>query len=173
MIPFNTILGLLFFAMAAPSFATNINFDGQLIEDACDIFPGDENIEIDFGTVVNQYLYTYTRTKGIPFKIRLINCDLELSKSVTIKFSGTESSISPGLIALTPSSSARGIALGIESQSGDLIPINKGSHTNRILTRNNSLALQAFIQIDPEALSNKSLLLGDFIATATFELDYN
>ncbi len=47
-------------------FSANVEFDGTLIEDACDVYPGDESIELDFGTIVDKYLYLNTQTNSQP-----------------------------------------------------------------------------------------------------------
>ncbi|MGG4608431.1 fimbrial protein [Providencia sp. Me31A] len=174
--PLNTIYCATFFllfAVSTPSVAIKVEFDGKLIADACDVFPGDENVIVDFGTVVNKYLYSYGRTKSMPFQIRLINCDLTVGKDITLKFTGTESPIQKGLLAPDLSSTAKGIALGIENKQGVLIPINTGNYKQDLSAGNTTLEFQAYVQADPKVIPNKSLGLGDFTATTTFMLDYN
>lgn len=155
------------------AFSANVEFDGTLIEDACDVYPGDESIELDFGTIVDRYLYLNTQTNSQPFTIRLINCDLALGHEVKVTFMGSESLALPGLLALDAGSQAKGVAVGIESISGTAIKINSGSYTQRLSTGNsNDLRFQAYVKGEPLALQNQSLVLGSWSASATFKLDY-
>lgn len=153
--------------------AETVNFDGTLIEDACEVFPGDENIELDFGTIVDKYLYLNTRTHSQPFTIRLINCDLALGREVKVKFTGTENSALPSLLAIDSTSLASGIAIGLETSDGTALPINTGEYIQQLHTGNgNDLNLKGYVQGEPMRLVNKSIGRGTFIATATFTLEY-
>ncbi|WP_447887513.1 fimbrial protein [Serratia fonticola] len=166
-------LSLLLAGLAAPCVADTVNFDGTLIEDACEIYPGDEAVELDFGTVIDQYLYLNTRTHSQPFAIRLINCDLALGREVKVTFSGMASDALPGYLAFDSSSTAKGAAIGLENSAGELLAINSGKYTQQLQAgNNNALNLKAFVQGEPMALQNKSIEPGAFTATATFTLEY-
>ncbi|WP_447885628.1 fimbrial protein [Serratia fonticola] len=166
-------LSLLLAGLTAPCMADTVNFDGTLIEDACEIYPGDEAVELDFGTVIDKYLYLNTRTHSQPFVIRLINCDLALGREVKVTFSGMASGALPGYLAFDSGSTAKGAAIGLENSSGELLAINSGKVTQQLQTgNNNALNLKAFVQGEPLALQNKSLQRGAFTATATFTLEY-
>lgn len=166
-------LSLLLAGLAAPCVAGTVNFDGTLIEDACEIYPGDEAVELDFGTVIDKYLYLNSRTHSQPFAIRLINCDLALGREVKVTFSGMASGALPGYLALDSSSTAKGVAIGLENGAGELLAINSGKYTQQLqVGNNNALNLKAFVQGEPLALQNKSIQRGAFTATATFTLEY-
>ena len=160
--------------MSAPVLADDVRFDGTLVEDACEIYPGDENIELDFGTVVDKYLYLNIRTHSQPFTIRLINCDLVLGKEVQVTFTGNESKTLSGLLALDSASQAKGIAVGLETIDGIPIKLNKAKGYLQALHagNGNNLKLQAYIQGEPTALQSQNIVLGNFLATATFMLEY-
>lgn len=164
----------LMLSTSLPIFADNVWFDGTLVEDACEVYPGDENIELDFGTVIDKYLYLNTRTHSQVFTIRLINCDLILGKEVKVTFTGNESVTLPGLLALDNISKAKGIAVGIETSAGMPIKLNKPQdYTQTLHTGNgNNLNFQAYLQAEPTALQEKNIVLGDFITTTTFLLEY-
>ncbi|CAK7012335.1 type 1 fimbrial protein [Providencia rettgeri] len=161
-------------SISFPTFADDVLFDGTLVEDACEVYPGDENIELDFGTVIDEYLYLNTRTNSQPFTIRLINCDLVLGKEVQVTFTGNESTTLPGLLALNNVSHAKGIAVGLESANGTPIKLNKmKGHIQGLHSGNgNNLNFKAYIQGEPKALQEKNIILGDFVATTTFTLEY-
>ncbi|MEX2950544.1 fimbrial protein [Serratia fonticola] len=166
-------LSLLLAGLAAPCVADTVNFDGTLIEDACEIFPGDEAVELDFGTVIDKYLYLNTRTHSQPFAIRLINCDLALGREVKVTFSGMASTALLGYLAFDSGSTAKGAAIGLENGAGELLAINTGKYTQQLQAgSNNALNLKAFVQGEPLALQNKSIQRGAFTATATFTLEY-
>ncbi|HHN8583487.1 TPA: fimbrial protein [Providencia rettgeri] len=162
------------FSLSAAVWAEEVRFDGTLVEDACEVYPGDESVELDFGTVIDKYLYINTRTHSQPFTIRLINCDLVLGKEVQVTFMGNESTTLPGLLALDSVSQAKGIAIGLEASGGRPIPLNKskgyvqGLHTGN----GNNLNLQAYVQGEPPSLQAKNIVLGEFVATTTFMLEY-
>lgn len=149
-----------------------VQFDGTLVEDACEVYPGDENIELDFGTIVDKYLYLNTRTHSQPFTIRLINCDLVLGKEVRVAFMGTESATLPGLLALNVGSQASGIAIGLETMHGDPVKINNTKIIAPLSSGNNNLNFKAYVQGEPNALSTKTVGRGAFEATTTFILEY-
>lgn len=151
-----------------------VDFDGTLVEDACEVYPGDENIELDFGTVIDKYLYLNTRTHSQPFTIRLINCDLVLGREVQVTFTGTESMALPGLLALNTGSQASGIAIGLETEAGSPIKLNKlKDYVQQLRAGNgNNLNLKAYVQGEPNALLTKTIGRGEFTAVSTFTLEY-
>jgi P pilus assembly protein, pilin FimA len=87
--------------MAPPAAAAeNMRFHGTLVAEPCVIQPGDEDIQLDFGTIVDKYLYLNTRTHSQSFALHLTECDLSLGNTVAITFTGTENAKLPGLLAL-------------------------------------------------------------------------
>lgn len=160
--------------ISGSALADDIRFDGTLVEDACEVYLGDENIELDFGTIVDKYLYLNTRTLSQPFTIRLINCDLVPGKEVQVTFTGTESKTLSGLLALDKASQAKGIAVGLETIDGVPIKLNKAKGYLQALHagNENNLKLQAYIQGEPTALQAQNIVPGNFVATSTFILEY-
>lgn len=150
----------------------NIHLFGALVVQPCVIPPGEENIVLEFGTVINKYLYAYQRTPGQPFKIHLTECDPLVAKTIKVTFSGTPSVNLPGMLAPDAGSSARGIAIGLETDQGIPLGFNKASPAVALLSGDNALVWQAYVQAEPGALTDKSLVSGKFTATATFSLDY-
>lgn len=134
--------------------------------------PGDEEITLDFGTIIDKYLYLNIRTQGQPFEIRLSECDLALGNMVSVTFQGTENTALPGLLAIDGSSQAKGIAIGLETPQGKLLPINKASDKYRLQAGNNVIALHAYVQGEPQAIALSGIERGPFNAVATFSLEY-
>lgn len=150
----------------------NVHLYGALVSEPCVIPPGDEEITLDFGTIIDKYLYLKTRTQGQTFEIHLEECDLTLGKTVSVSFTGTESSALPGLLALDGSSAATGIAIGLETPSAQPLPLNQASDKSLLQEGSNRIALKAYVQGEPDAIRNQSIERGPFSAVATFNLEY-
>ncbi|BEO21306.1 exotoxin (plasmid) [Serratia marcescens] len=150
----------------------NLRFYGALVAEPCVIAPGYEDIPLEFGTIVDRYLYLNTRTPGQTFEIRLADCDLNLGKLVTVTFTGTENAALPGLLAIDGSGGARGIAIGLETPDSTLLPINQAGGKISLVSGSNVIALKAYVRGEPEAIRNQRIELGTFGATATFRLEY-
>ncbi|AIA45941.1 fimbrial protein MrfG [Serratia sp. FS14] len=154
---------------AAPTVA--VNYSGVLVAEPCVIAPGEENIELDFGTVIDKYLYLNQRTPGKEFFLQLMECDLSLGETVSVSFSGTESAVLPGLLAIN-SGGANGIAIGLENTVGELLPLNQSSSKYRLQAGSNIIMFRAYVRGEPDAIKNRSIGRGVFSSSATFLLDY-
>ncbi|MNG64540.1 Fimbrial adapter PapK precursor [compost metagenome] len=169
--------GLLFLSLLMPFFSPhangdeNLHFRGTLVAEPCTLHPDDEVIDLDFGNVVDKYLYANQRTAGKPFAIRLMECDTSFGGLVEITLQGMESTALPGLLALNASGSVEGIAIGFESVAGEIVPINK-SYRRELKEGSNVFNLQAYVRAEPESIKNKNIKLGSFSAISTFILDY-
>lgn len=150
----------------------NLHFSGALVAEPCVIPSGEENISLEFGSVIDKYLYQYHRTHSQTFTLHLTQCDPSVAKTVSVTFHGTESLPLPGLLALDAGSSATGIALGLETTKGAAIPINQSTPAVPLTAGENWLSWQAYVQGEPKALKERTITPGEFSATATFELAY-
>ncbi|MHA6679810.1 fimbrial protein [Enterobacter cloacae] len=150
----------------------NIQYSGTLVDDPCVIPPGEEEISLDFGGVVDKYLYANQRTHGKQIEIHLTECDLSLGESVTVTFEGVENTQLPGLLAVDGTSQANGIAIGMETVDGEPLPLNKNTGRRLLTPGSNTLPFLVYIQGEPEAIKNKTITQGIFSATATFNLEY-
>ena len=133
--------------------ADNLKLHGTLVAEPCVILPADADIQLDFGTVIDKYLYLNGRTHGQQFELRLSDCDLSLGNTVRMTFSGTENPKLPGLLALDSGSMASGVGIGIETDEG--VPV-----------------LKAYVKAEQAAIATKSIGRGSFSASATFNLEY-
>lgn len=166
---FITLIPLSFYAFAAD----NMRFHGTLVAQPCVIPPGEEVITLDFGTVIDKYLYKNQRTSSQPFALHLSGCDLSLGNVVGVTFSGQENSALPGLVALDAISEASGIAIGIETQHGEPVPINHLGEKRYPLSGGDTyLRMQAYVQAEPTAIAERTIAKGPFSAVLTFRLDY-
>ncbi|EMJ4651133.1 fimbrial protein [Serratia marcescens] len=168
-------LGLVLALCCLPSLACtadNLRFSGALVAEPCVIPPGQETIALNFGSVVDKYLYTNQRTPGMPFEINLAECDLSLGKTVTVTLSGSESAALPGLLALAPGSQAAGIGIGLETPEGKKVPINRPGDKFSLASGVNGIRLWAYVRGEPNAIAQKTIVRGTFGGTATFTLEY-
>jgi type 1 fimbria pilin len=149
----------------------NIRYFGSLVAEPCTLLPSDGGIVVEFDTVIDKYLYLNGRTLSKPFELHLMDCDIRLGNTVSMTFRGMESLAMPGLLALE-SSQASGIAIGMETQNGLILKLNKPSDAQAIVNGNNVIRLQAYVQGEPDAIKNKKIERGLFTAVATFSLEY-
>ncbi|HHK5764750.1 TPA: fimbrial protein, partial [Serratia marcescens] len=170
--PFLVALALLIAFTPCSRAEDNLYFHGELVAEPCVIPPGSEIIPLDFGTVIDKYLYSYQRTLPIPLSIQLAECDLSLGQSLTLTFVGSENSSLPGYLTLGADSIARGVAIGLESLEGEALPLNKRGKKIPLVSGSNQIRLQAYIRGEPLALKNKSIVHGDFSSVVTFNLEY-
>ncbi|CNB63698.1 type 1 fimbrial protein [Yersinia enterocolitica] len=150
--------------------ADNMRFHGALVAEPCTIRPGDDAISLNFGTVVDKYLYSNQRTPGKQFQIHLVDCDISLGTTASIIFSGNDSVNLPGLLAVD--SSDMGIAIGLETLAGKPLYLNQLSGDIALDTGNNIITLKAYVRGEPEAISQRTIKRGEFNAVATFNLQY-
>jgi type 1 fimbria pilin len=151
----------------------DLNFSGTLVQEPCTLAPEDTNITVDFGTIINKNLYTDKRSIPHLFTLHLVDCDTSLGNQVRVMFTGTEDSAQSGLLALDGTSTASGVALGIEDLHGTLLPVNQLSSSFPLQEGSSEIHLAAFVQASDTAIANKAIVSGDFSASATFEFSYD
>ena len=154
----------------AQAVENNLHFSGALVSEPCNLDPQTTDFIVDFGTVVDKYLYLNTRTKSLPVVVNLTDCDISLGNKAILTFKGDENSALPGLLAVT--GAATGIAIGMETADGTALPFNQPAPEFTLANGTNRLTLQAYVQGEPAAIMQQTITPGDFSATATFELAY-
>ncbi|WP_413449787.1 fimbrial protein [Erwinia sp. LJJL01] len=155
---------------SAIPYGDNVHLSGTLVAEPCALRPGDENIRVDFGGIVDKYLYINGRSPSQAFQLHLQGCDLSIGKQLNVSFSGNESSVLPGLLAVQQTNS--GIAVGIEDAGGKAIALNSGSKEVTLEKGDMTLKFAAWIQGEPQAIKAHTIARGEFSAVATFRLDY-
>ncbi|WP_064540185.1 fimbrial protein [Buttiauxella ferragutiae] len=166
------IAGLALLATFATMGADNVSFHGALVAEPCVIPPGEESLELDFGTVIEKYLYLNERTHGKQFELHLAECDLSLGSTVQVKFIGNENPNLPGLLALDAASQASGIAIGLETPEGKPLAVNLAGQKYPLAKGSNLIAFKAYVQGEPDAIANEAIERGPFSTVATFSLEY-
>lgn len=168
----NVALLWLLVGHSAAQAADNLHFTGALVQEACTLRPGDEELQIDLGAMPDKYLYLNQRTRGKPFSLHLENCDPVLGNTLEITFSGNESAALPGLLTPDAGSQARGIAIGLETPQGKALPFNQPGRF-AVQAGNNQLDFLSYIAAEPDAVENKNIVMGLFKASGTFAILYH
>jgi type 1 fimbria pilin len=152
----------------------DIHFKGNLIQNACTVKAGDENLQVAMDMHTDKDLYEKPRTTATPFHITLEECDPAISQSVKISFNGTASAGLPGYLAVSGAEGSMGFGLGIETPAGALLKLNDINSARAVIVRQGTtiISLQAFLQAEPLAVTNKNIKLGEYVASATFMLEY-
>lgn len=168
------LLAMLGMALSPPGMAleNNVSFTGALVAEPCVIPPGEESVNLEFGSIVNKALYAGARTKGVPFSIHLTECNPAIAGTVSVTFSGAPADGLPGLLAPDAGSVAKGIAIGLETPEGVPVKPGEAGAVTGVTTGGMLLTWQAYVQATPDALANQGITPGEFTATATFSLDY-
>ncbi len=166
-------ISLMSFSVAAEGVnQTKVHIYGIIQGPTCNVVNSD--IHVDFGNIIDKGLYARKRTPSIPFTIKLDKCDLTFDHDAVVTFVGNESLALDlqGFLSIDDSSSATGIAIGIENANGQFIPLREQSHQGPIRSENMSLHFNAFIAAERQAIQNHAIGLGAFTATATFHIEY-
>ncbi|WP_312983799.1 fimbrial protein [Atlantibacter sp.] len=150
----------------------NVHFTGALVSEPCTLPEPDKTIILDFGSVIEKSLYEYQRTKSKPFSIHLQDCDPAILSTVSVTFEGDFDPELTNMLSLDASSTAKGVALGLELADGTPLAINKPTPYIQLASGNNTLTFNAFVQAQPTVITANSLVAGDFTATASFVLTY-
>lgn len=152
----------------------NVHFSGAVVTEPCTFPDSDLNIVLSLGSVGIKELYQSSRTKSAPFIITLGECDPAIMDSVSVTFKGTGDDELPDMLAMDAgeTTTASGIAIGLEMQDGTALALNKPAPPMALQVGTTLLTFMAFIQAKPSAMANHSLVGGAFQATSTFVLDY-
>lgn len=150
----------------------NVHFSGALVAEPCTLPVSDTDIHVDFGTVIVKYLYQYQRTKSQPFTIHLEDCDPSVMKTASFTFVGTADTELMDMLALDDTSSAHGVAIGLEMENGSPLVINKTSPLVQLVQGSNQIKFAAFVQAKPTALVSKNVGQGNFSTVSTFSITY-
>ncbi|MBC8950616.1 MULTISPECIES: fimbrial protein [Xenorhabdus] len=161
-------------AYAQDNLRQDVRITLTVLAPTCSIKTEDQNIEVDFGNILNSDLYLKHRTKGELFYLYLEDCDPQMIKRLKIKFLGEPSEELPGLLAIRSNGRIRGVAIGMEKIDGTPMPFNKTSEFPLLANKKeNVIPFRAYIQAAPRAIQEKKIGFGPFTAVATFEVNYD
>lgn len=168
----SVVITLTFFLISFYSHASesNLQFDGALVTEPCNLDPNTTDIVVDFKSVVAKSLYKYNRSSSEVFTINLTDCDMSMSNMVSFTFKGAEDQSLPGLLAVN--GTAKGIAIGLEYEDGTLLSLNQPTTQLALSEGESQFTFRAYVAGEPEAVQKESMIMGQFNATATFEMEY-
>ncbi|MFT2798243.1 fimbrial protein [Serratia sp. N21D137] len=171
---FRNLMLCLIFISSGGYAAENLKFSGELVRQPCVLSPGDESIPLDFGEIIDKYLYAHERVKSQTITIHLQNCDTSLAKMIRVSFTGAGNAALPGYLSVSSGGMDSGLAIGLENASdGAPISINNGTNMDiEINPGTMDIKLNAFVRGEPDAIANKTISRGVFNATLSFSLVY-
>lgn len=149
----------------------DVTFVGKIIDAPCTI----KNIHIGvngnqegipMGAISSVLLSAGGSSTPRDFQIDLENCSLTTASSVSTTFSGVESPIKSGALAIN--GTAKNAAIVITDRGGNQIKLGTKTPEQTLTGQNNSLKFSAYLQGD----AANPAVAGDFKAIATFALSY-
>lgn len=152
----------------------DLSFRGLVMAYPCSIAPDSERIPVDFGKISTKSLYINGKTPPVPFTIKLQNCNPNVFNAVTVTFSGNVNTNMTDRLAITATSpgNAGGVGIGLLEADDTPISLNVATRPTAINDTTLRLNFQAFVEAEPDALSNGTLATGPFTATANYTLNY-
>ncbi len=167
------VMCLLFSSHPFPAVAQdkNLQISGTLVNEPCTMNPDNNTLSVAFGSVIEKTLYSDSRTKPVPFKVTLTDCDTSIAKSLNLTFSGTEDAALPGMLAAS-GDGGKGIAIGIATAEGVSLPVNQTTPAFALQDGTTVINLQAWVEAEPDVIAQQSLISGEFSAVATIDASY-
>ncbi|WP_447888361.1 fimbrial protein [Serratia fonticola] len=148
----------------------NMYLHGELVEEPCTLSMASVKQTVKLGNVIKNTLYLHQRTHSYGFSIVLEECDISLGNSVEIGFRGIEDLQQPGLLAVN--GMAEGIAIGLETEDGKPLEINKTVKSYLLHDGNRTLKFAAYVSASEAAIEHQGIVEGDFTANVAFTLYY-
>lgn len=160
-------LGTISMANAANQGSGTVTFKGSIIDAPCSIEPGSLDQTVKLGDIATAQLKNGGKSTPQDILIKLVGCDLETAKSVTTTFTGAESELSAGMLAMK--GTARGASIAINDINGKLLPLGTASKEQKIEDGQATLRFSAHLQGDG---ASAAITPGEFNSVADFTLAY-
>lgn len=161
-------------AHARNSLRQDVRITLTVLSPTCSIKTKDQDINVNFGNILNSELYLKHRTEGEIFYLYLEDCDPQTIKRLKIKFLGETSEELPGFLSMKSNGPIHGVAIGMEKIDGTPVPFNKTSEFPLLAnSKENVIPFRAYVQAAPRAIQEKKIGFGSFTSTATFEVNYD
>lgn len=159
----------MFTALLLPQALANvdINFRGTLGADACKLATDSQDQMIEFPAIARSTFKNSPRSAPKKFQLRLLECDLSMGEAVNVTFYGEESREQPGTFAITQGD-AQGVAIAIESASGEAVTPSVAMRPVTLMEDGNVLGFRAYIQANDYAAIKE----GQFVTNVKFVLEY-
>lgn len=152
---------------ASPGHGT-VTFTGSIINAPCSITPDTIDQTVNLGQISYKMLASDGMSPPRSFQIKLENCDVTAlaDKTVTAMFTGTESTLRPGYLAIQ--GTASGASIAITADNGKNITLGQIAPATVIQDNNNTLRFAAYLH----GSRKERVLPGEFTSVANFTLAY-
>jgi type 1 fimbria pilin len=157
-------------ARAANEGYAQLTFSGVLSHAPCKLDIASAHQRVDFQSIPVKNFYDYDTTSRRTIIIRVLNCTFKHSQRLDVRFYGDEDGDQPGLLAVT--GAARGFAIMLTNEQGQLLRINQDKVSIALQPGNNEIRVFASLKGANDAVKNKTIRMGDFHSTASFVLRY-
>lgn len=152
---------------ADPLVKVNLRFKALIVERTCTVAPDSRDVYVDLGKWATKDINnTGTKTRAIPFAIRLTDCT---AQNVSVAFRGQSDASSNELLALSKESSAKNVAIEILDKEKKRLALDKFNTPEKV-EANKSVQLNFFANYISTA---DQVLAGTANSTATFVIQYN
>ena len=153
---------------AAGAGSGTITFEGEILEAACSIKPGNSDQTVPLGEVAKSQLETGGASTPKVFEIELTGCSPSslTDKTVSTTFTGAESVDVPGALGITGTASGAGVMM-IDG-SGTAVTLGTPTKTQLIQAGDNTLSFSAFLR----GKGTGTITPGAFAAVTNFSLTY-
>lgn len=155
---------------AADEGYAQLTFSGVLSHAPCKLDITSGHQRVDFQSIPVKNFYNYATTGRRTITIRVLNCTFKHSQRLDVHFYGKEDGDQPGLLAVT--GTARGFAIMLTNEQGQLLRINQDKVSTVLQQGNNEIRIFASLKGASEAVKNKAIRMGNFHSTASFTLQY-
>lgn len=165
-------LTLLYSLSANIAFADQVNFSGVLRNVIPCNINSDSDLIVAFNEVNDKDLYQ-KREIMQPFDITLSGCEYLPDFAYSMTFTGVENSNIKGAVAIDDNKEDAGYGIKIMNESGE-VQLNT-QYPLQVAAKNGlptTIAFKAYIIGEEDAINNRSIQLGDFTATTTFNIYY-
>ncbi|HDC1420161.1 TPA: type 1 fimbrial protein [Salmonella enterica] len=155
----------------------SLGFKGNLLDRPCQIDPSSVSQDVLFFETATPLYHKWPgRSYEERFAVKLINCHAStMGKVVKLVFRGNAEPSLPGFLSVSGVNAGR-LGIGIVDTDGSsLLKLGDVHHLGAgdVVTASTvTLNFRAYVQATAEAITQKSVRPGDYMATATFELNY-
>lgn len=155
-------------AHAAGAGSGTISFEGEILEAACSIKPGNSDQTISLGEIAKSQLATGGLSHPETFRIELTGCSTSAltDKTVSATFTGAASADVTGALGIT--GTAKGAGIMLLDGSGTAVPLGSSTKVQTLQNGDNTLGFAAYLQ----GKATGDITPGNFSAVTNFALNY-
>lgn len=152
--------------------AGTVNFNGNILDSACDVDVGSQNQVVTLGDIYKtEFPAAGARAAAKPFQIVLKNCPPGVN-AAQVRFDGTPDPSNPNLLAIDNASlnAATGVAINLMSADKAGLPLHGSNGYRYLLSSTQDNALNFYAQYQSTAAA---VTAGTANSVANFSVVYN